>query len=150
MNIENPARVVTVSPESFGAMSRYMDAYRVANLVIKCGDVIKIIGSLLAVVIMVGAFALLSQQQAGGVLIAGALVGGGTVGLVIYVFGTLVAAQGQILLASLDVAVSSSPFLSNEQRAKVMNLAKAEKIRFAMETASHTKMNVNREPTSAL
>jgi O-antigen ligase len=40
----------------------------------------------------------------------------------IYVLGILVAAQGQILKATLDTAVTNSPFLKREEMAKVMSL----------------------------
>jgi hypothetical protein len=44
------------------------------------------------------------------------------VGIQFYLLGVLVSAQGQILKASLDSAVNGSPFLTNEQRAKIMSL----------------------------
>lgn len=40
----------------------------------------------------------------------------------IFVLGVLVAAQGQILKATLDTAVHGSPFLEKEEMAKVMSL----------------------------
>ena len=39
-----------------------------------------------------------------------------------FVLGVLVSAQGQILRATLDSAVNSSPFLTNDQRASIMKL----------------------------
>jgi len=36
--------------------------------------------------------------------------------------GTLIAAQGQSLLASPDSAVNNSPFLSDDQKASIMGL----------------------------
>jgi hypothetical protein len=44
------------------------------------------------------------------------------VGLLFYLLGVLVAAQGQILLASLDSAVNSSPLLTNDQKAEILSL----------------------------
>jgi hypothetical protein len=44
------------------------------------------------------------------------------VGLLFYLLGVLVAAQGQTLLASLDSAVNSSPFLTNHQKAEILSL----------------------------
>jgi hypothetical protein len=43
-----------------------------------------------------------------------AIIFGGTVWLVFFIWGVLVSAQGQILKASLDGAVNGSPFLTNE------------------------------------
>jgi hypothetical protein len=48
------------------------------------------------------------------------LIGAVFVGGQFYLLGLIVMAQGQILKASLDGAVNSSPFLQNEQRAKIM------------------------------
>ena len=44
------------------------------------------------------------------------------VGILLFVLGTLVAAQGQILKAALDSAVNSSPFLNDPDRAEIMSL----------------------------
>jgi hypothetical protein len=44
------------------------------------------------------------------------------VGAMFFFWGILVAAQGEILNATLDTAVNSSPFLSNEQRGRIMSL----------------------------
>lgn len=44
------------------------------------------------------------------------------VGVLFYLFGVMVSAQGQIPKASLDGAVNSSRFLTNEHRAKIMSL----------------------------
>jgi len=43
-------------------------------------------------------------------------------GALFYIVGVLVSAQGQILKASLDGAVNSSPFLADEHRARIMSL----------------------------
>lgn len=51
-----------------------------------------------------------------------AFVGALLFGALLYCVGVLVAAQGQILLATLDTAVNSSPFLTNEDKAKAMSL----------------------------
>ena len=44
------------------------------------------------------------------------------VGVPLYVLGILVSAQGQILKATLDSAVTNSPFLTEDQMAEVMSL----------------------------
>jgi len=50
------------------------------------------------------------------------IVFGVVAGTLFYLLGVLVSAQGQILKASLDGAVNSSPFLTNQHRAKIMSL----------------------------
>lgn len=44
------------------------------------------------------------------------------VGVLFYLFGVIVSAQGQILKASLDGALNNSPFLTNDHRARIMSL----------------------------
>jgi hypothetical protein len=56
-----------------------------------------------------------SSWLALGVLILGALAG-----LIVFALGVLVSAQGQLVMATLDNAVNSSHFLTDEQRASIM------------------------------
>jgi hypothetical protein len=108
---ENPAALV---------MNRYQDAYRVGNSVVGTGNAIKTVGILFG-----GLIGLVSLSAASSVgasaFVVGALVGG-VVCLLFWSYGVTVAAQGQMLLATLDSAVSSSPFLTNDERATVMGI----------------------------
>jgi hypothetical protein len=52
----------------------------------------------------------------GGLLIAGLWFA------LFFVLGIIVSAQGQILKANLDSAVNTSPFLTTQQKARVMDL----------------------------
>jgi hypothetical protein len=97
--------------------SRYADAYRVADTIDWFGQAIKIAGALLAVVIFIFAEASLNSPGAG--LIAGLVVAS-----VFAVIGIIVAAQGQLLKATVDTAVNSSPFLNDRQKAATMSLSK--------------------------
>jgi len=54
--------------------------------------------------------------------LGGALVGG-IIWLITWVLGVFVSAQGQLLKANIDEAVNTSPFLVDDQRAKIMSLA---------------------------
>lgn len=94
---------------------------------------IKVIGGVIAVIIVLGGMMLSSAMSnvggygynSGGIgffALVTSLFWGGGVFLIFYVFGVLVSAQGQILKAMLDSAVNSSPFLNNEHRAKIMSL----------------------------
>ena len=60
----------------------------------------------------------------GGILFA-SLISAAAIGTLTYFLGVVIAAQGQILRATLDSAVNSSPFLEDEQKAKVMRLSLA-------------------------
>ena len=69
--------------------------------------------------------ALLALTQGGNAGMLYALAGTGValvVAIPIYVLGILVAAQGEILKATLDTAVTNSPFLKSEEMARVMSL----------------------------
>lgn len=66
--------------------------------------------------------ALLALKQGSTLYAVGALLVAVVVTVPIYVLGILVAAQGQILKATLDTAVTSSPFLKTEEMAEVMSL----------------------------
>ncbi|MBE3039233.1 MAG: hypothetical protein IMZ62_10530 [Chloroflexi bacterium] len=54
-------------------------------------------------------------------MLAGAIPGA-VVALASWVMGVVISAQGQMLLASLDTAVSVSPFLEPDQKARVLGL----------------------------
>jgi hypothetical protein len=103
--------------ESTALMKRYRDAYLVARATATIGRVIKGIGILVGVL---GLAVVLQSRSTGAGLVT--LLVPAFVGALPYCVGVLVAAQGQILLATLDTAVNSSPFLTNEDKAKAMSL----------------------------
>jgi hypothetical protein len=112
---------------TMAVMKRYRDAYRLANFTVGISTVIRTIGLLLAAIVAAGGFwfAMKGHDQFSPLPITGfvgSLVAAGAVWLVFWVIGVLIGSQGQILLASLDEAVSHSPFLDDEQRAEVMSL----------------------------
>ncbi|MBZ5574591.1 MAG: hypothetical protein LAO09_22270 [Acidobacteriia bacterium] len=117
------------SPESTKASSRYTDAYREARAVVWIGQIIKTIGWILGTIVGSAAVAAYVEQPelrriapaTEAVPLALAICAIIAV-LVFWVWGVLVCSKGNHLKASLDCAVNSSPFLSNEQRAKVMSL----------------------------
>lgn len=114
---------VTKAPASSGrhprrakaAQRRYLDGYRVANSVNAFGQFIKIGGPVLGLVVWAG----VAQAVGAG---AGGFVFGLMVAAIFFVIGVFVAAHGQLLKATLDTAVHSSPFLTNDLRAAVMSL----------------------------
>ena len=110
------------STHSEKAMSRYTDAYRVAKVIVGMGDFVKGFGLIAATIVGLLGLGLYSNpsNQAG---IIASLVVAVAIGVFFWVLGVLVAAQGQMLKATLDDAVHTSPFLVDEQRAKVMSLS---------------------------
>jgi hypothetical protein len=99
---------------------RYRDAYVTAKAIDGIGSAIKILGIVLGVIIVLGGLILASQG--GALLFFASLVSGAVTAIPIYVLGILVSAQGQVLKATLDTAVNTSPFLDDEERAVVMSL----------------------------
>jgi hypothetical protein len=119
---------VLASSEVRALMRRYTDSYRVAGFIVGVGEFFKIAGIVLGALIGVGALVLVNQtrndQQQTAIFIVGVVIAG-FLGGVLFLFGVLVSAQGQLLKASLDSAVNTSPFLTNDDRAKMMSLPKA-------------------------
>jgi hypothetical protein len=107
-------------------MKRYRDAYLVAKVTDGFGGIIKGIGIVIAALLaLVGLILMGNGRDASFALGFVTLVSGIVAGVWFYVVGVLVSAQGQILKASLDGAVNSSPFLANEHKAKIMSLPEA-------------------------
>lgn len=105
-------------------MSRYWDAYVVARVTVGLGEIIKAVAVVLAVLIVLATLLIAGQVGGGGGVVTFLLgvISAAFVGGQFYLLGLIVMAQGQILKASLDSAVNSSPFLQNEHRAKIMSL----------------------------
>jgi hypothetical protein len=105
-------------------IGRYDDAYLLSRATVTIGNVVKIIGVILAVLIVAGTFVFTGQIRGDASLppLVGGIVLAAIIGMVCYVLGTLVAAAGQILKGILDVAVNTSPFLGNELRAEMMHI----------------------------
>jgi hypothetical protein len=104
--------------------SRYKDAYLTARAVSSVGGVIKIVGILLGLgLLFLGLVAggILGKEIGTFVVISTIIVGtfGGTI---LYVIGVLIITQGQILKATLDSAIHSSPFLSDDMRLSIMQV----------------------------
>jgi len=113
------------SPITSSMMSRYRDAYNVARVIVGIGSFIKGLGIVLAILIALGGFIAAGQtriEMQAVFLGLGGILWAGIVGVCFYIGGVLISVQGQILKASLDGAVNSSPFLSDEHKAKVMSL----------------------------
>ncbi len=100
-------------------MSRYTDSYLVARTITAFGAIVKFIafiigGGVILVSLVAGGQS--AQYFIGGILLAA------IVGIPIYVLGVLVTAQGQILKATLDTAVNSSPLLTKDEMKQIMSL----------------------------
>jgi hypothetical protein len=108
----------SAAPEANALVKRYWDAYLVANSVDRIGNVVKGIGVVIGFII--GITVMNMGQGSNGT--AAGIAFGFIVFLVFYIFGVFISAQAQVLKATLDGAVNTSPFLTNEQKASVMKL----------------------------
>ena len=115
---EPPATKRPINESRAPVVCRYQDAYHVGAGLVGLGTIIKVLGLVLAVIIVVGSLSVSSLTEVGIVLAV--LVGG-----LFWVCGVIVAAQGQILQATLDNAVASSHFLTDPERADAMGLPRS-------------------------
>jgi hypothetical protein len=102
--------------------SRYRDAYLVASAVAAIGVAVKVIGIILGLLTMCAGLLAGIHDNGSPQFIIGGLLLGAIVAIPIFVLGVLVSAQAQVLKATLDTAVHSSPFLKKEDMARVMSL----------------------------
>jgi hypothetical protein len=111
------------SPEAASAMKRYQGAYRIARLTDMAGHLLKAIAIFMGIgALVIFGFGIKADYVEKGFAAIIALFGAATFFLLFFAIGVAVSAQGQNLRANLDSAVNTSPFLTGEQRAKVMSL----------------------------
>jgi hypothetical protein len=111
----------TPSSRTATVTKRYRDAYLIARATTTIAGTIKtlslVLGGLIALV------GISAPLWAGGAeLLVGGVLLGAIITIPFVVLGILVAAQGQVLKATLDEAVHSSPFMTDDQKAAVMSL----------------------------
>lgn len=104
---------------------RYESAYSVANGLVNSGDGVKYLGMLVMVLSVL--LLALAVPAVGGERVVVLILGSGGIilGLNFYNMGVLRAASGQLLLATLDTAVNTSPFLSNDEKKSALGLGSA-------------------------
>ncbi len=115
MSATQPAPVL-VSLPSLPVVNRYSNAYLIARAIVGFGSAIKIVGVVLGVLIF------LASLLASGQYFLVGLLFGAVIGTLFFLLGIFVSAQGEILKATLDTAVNTSPFLTNDHRARIMSL----------------------------
>jgi hypothetical protein len=120
-----PAVGAAVGSAGGVVVNRYRDAYRVSTALLGLGNALKAVGAIVGVLIVLGSFASANSQFGGGGVIFGGVLAAAVVGGLFWVFGVIVAAQGQILRAQLDSAVATSRFLTDGERAEAMGLPAA-------------------------
>lgn len=121
-----PVQMASSSQQSAQRISmegRYSDAYLKANFQTTLGGTIKSaslkIGGIITGLALLYALTNNTFGAAFGFLIA--ILGAAMAGIG-WIFGTLISSQGQLLKATLDSAVNTSPFLDDTVRARIMSL----------------------------
>lgn len=106
--------------------SRYKDAYMMAKVIVGAGTLIKGIGVVFGIItvlaVVVGGSNSSDRSGGGLIVIVGLLSAAIQVGF-FYVIGTIVSSQGQILRATLDSAVNTSPHIDTAEKAEIMALS---------------------------
>ncbi len=124
----NPPPEVKAAASNNQAVRRYQDAYTVAKTANAFGSFTKTIGIIGAGIIgVIGLLMMLFTATywgagAGFVMFLFTLTFAAIVGAIFYIMGIMLSASGQNLMAALDTAVNSSPFMTLEQKAQAMNL----------------------------
>jgi hypothetical protein len=132
-----PVQMTSLQPSAqAGSISgRYADAYLRANFQTGLGKTIQtaslLIGGVVAGLALIFALSELVPQP--GMFGASSNTVGAAFGFFVatiaaamtgigWIFGALISAQGQLLKATLDSAVNTSPFLDDSERARMMSL----------------------------
>jgi len=110
--------VATAGDASNTISGRYTDAYSIADSNVSWGNMVKTLGIVAGVVIALAGFLAGGQFGVGAVVLF--LVLAAAVGSSFYMFGVMIAAQGQVLRAVLGTAVNTSPLLSTDQKRDVI------------------------------
>jgi hypothetical protein len=101
---------------------RYGDAYAVARTIIGLGNTVKILAYVIGGLLALSGVIIWLADTSSGAVGQGSVVLGGVVGVTIFVLGVLVSAVGQILRATLDTAVNTSPLLTKGDVSKIMSV----------------------------
>lgn len=106
---------------------RYSDGYRVASAAVGIGQLLKglaivAVGAGL-ILAMSGVTSGIANDGPANLMRLGLGLGAAIIpASFLYALGVLVAAHGQVLKATLDTAVNTSPFLDDDQKARVLTL----------------------------
>jgi hypothetical protein len=103
--------------------NRYSDAYLVARTINALGQTVKIAGFVVGGIILFGSMVVGSRGAVGALFGFTGFIVAVLVAAVFFLFGTLLSAQGQILMATLDTAVNTSSFLPEAERARLLSIS---------------------------
>lgn len=107
---------------------RYKTSYELASLLVKLGHAVRIIGFVLGgIAVICGLIAAIAQatdnEAAAGLgIFLMVLLYTAVIVFLMFIYGTVVAGIGQLIEAVSDGAVFNSPFLDDDERAKILSL----------------------------
>jgi hypothetical protein len=94
---------------------RYQDGYRVGNLAVLIGFILKGVAWVVGITILcTGIY--IAEKTDNGLSLFLSLVLAVVAWVVFFFFGVLIAAVGQLLYAQIDTAVHTSPLMSDKER----------------------------------
>jgi hypothetical protein len=97
-------------------ISRYSSAYSTARLIIVIGRIVVVLGILIGFLSMTVGFSL--KESSTSLFLIYGLVSI----LASVVMGIVISAQGQMMLAVLDTAINTSPFMNLKDKAQAMRI----------------------------
>lgn len=110
--------------EGHSLIKKYGDAYRIGRGLTKLGRLAKGLALLLGVLTFLAALLLASANYPPGLGTTTTVLVGLLMSILVavpaFLLGALVNALGQILIATLDTAINTSPFLDNTQKSQIM------------------------------
>lgn len=114
--------MATAVATGFSRLSRrYKDAYGIASGTVKLGNIVKVGGLCIGALLVLLSISM-PLLRFGSFFVFPGIVAGLFLGGMGFVAGTLLAAQGQVMIAVLDTAVNTSTALSDSEKLTVMGL----------------------------
>jgi hypothetical protein len=127
---------VALTDHSENAVSRYLAGYRVVRTLGEFSQICKAVGLLAGIMVVLfgvmgsetlmrpnpSMVAVASEQAQHNIYLISVIFFGALIAFAGWLIGALIGGYGKHLEATLDLAVSGSPFLSNLQRARVMRI----------------------------
>ena len=122
---------ITVAQEVIIVVKRYEDAYSVAKNICRTGAFVKFCAMILPLFVALEVFTRIEYIEDISVRATMSYLGilaTCITWLLFYSFGVIICAHGQSIMTSLDCAVNTSPFLSDDLKARVMSVSTDEKV----------------------
>jgi hypothetical protein len=103
-------------------MARYRSGYWAARMTIAAGTMVKIVAVAAALAMGIASMSLTqyASRQASTWVMTGGALGSIVIGAAMLILGTVIVAQGEMLKATIDIAVNGSTLLTEAQRSELI------------------------------